>query len=128
MTNEELNKALYDKMNAELARFKGWLKTQPPETIIQHAYECAMKEDILLSMEYNDLDSEQARALLNMEYPLEMAYNAFENMQTGHMQYIQDSVEIVADDLLRQEKAEREQTPNAAQRKTGTRRKTKPER
>ena len=106
MTNEELNKALYDKMSAELERYKNWLKTQPPETIIQNAYECAMKEDILLSMEYNDLDDEQARVLLNAQNPLEMAYHSFENMQTGHMEYIQESVEIVADDLVRQEKRE----------------------
>ena len=109
MTGEELNKALYDKMSVELARFKDWLKAQPPETIIQHAYECAMKEDILLSMEYNDLDDEQARALLNAQNPLEMAYNSFENMQTGHMEYIQESVEIVADDLVRQEKREQQE-------------------
>ena len=107
MTGEELNKALYDKMSAELKRFKDWLKTQPPEVIIKNAYECAMKEDIVLSMEYNSLNDDQARVLLNVQNPLEMAYNAFENMQTGHMDYIQESVEIVADDLVRQEKRER---------------------
>ena len=106
MTGEELNKALYDKMSAEMERFKDWLKTQPPETIIQNAYECAMKEDILLTMEYHDLDDEQARALLNTENPLDRAYNAYENMQTDHMEHIQYIVENLAEDLARQEREE----------------------
>ena len=63
-----------------------------------------MKEDILLTMEYHDLDEEQARALLNTENPLDRAYNAFENMQTDHMEHIQYIVENLAEDLVRQEK------------------------
>ena len=139
MSGEELNKALYDKMSAELERFKDWLKTQPPETIIQHAYECAMKEDILLTMEYHDLDEEQARALLNTENPLDRAYNAFENMQTDHMEHIQYIVENLAEDLVRQEKEKQrerlrpqplkpEEVTAEAQRKAGTQRKKRPER
>ena len=39
MTNEERNTALYQKMFAEQETFRDWLKSQPPEEILNHAYE-----------------------------------------------------------------------------------------
>ena len=55
MTTEEKNTALYRKMYAEQEDFRKWLISQPPEIILEHAYEYKLKEDILLSLEYNDL-------------------------------------------------------------------------
>ena len=51
MTNEELNTELYKKLFAEQEKFKGWLLTQPPSEILNHAYEYVMREDIVLAME-----------------------------------------------------------------------------
>ena len=42
MNNQELNTALYEKLFAEQEKFKGWLLTQPPSEILNHAYECTM--------------------------------------------------------------------------------------
>ena len=39
MNNQELNTALYEKLFAEQEKFKGWLLTQPPSEILNHAYE-----------------------------------------------------------------------------------------
>ena len=39
MINEERNTALYQKMFAEQESFRDWLKGQPPEEILNHAYE-----------------------------------------------------------------------------------------
>lgn len=39
MTNEKLNTELYKKLFAEQEQFKGWLLTQPPDEILNHAYE-----------------------------------------------------------------------------------------
>lgn len=47
MTNEELNTELYKKLFAEQEKFKGWLLTQPPSEILNHAYEYVMREDIV---------------------------------------------------------------------------------
>lgn len=55
MINEERNTALYQKMFAEQESFRDWLKGQPPEEILNHAYEYTIREDILLSLEYHDL-------------------------------------------------------------------------
>ena len=62
MTNEELNTALYEKMFAEQETYRAWLLSQPPEEILNHAYEYTVREDILMSMEYHNLPDAQAKA------------------------------------------------------------------
>ena len=104
MTNEELNKALYDKMSAEMDAYRDWLTTCSPTEILRNAYEYAMREDILLSLEYYDLDDDQARALLNMENPLRQAFNRFEKLETDHMEYVWSTLENVADEAVSPER------------------------
>ena len=70
MTNEELNTALYKKMFAEQDAFRSWLLEQTPEEILRHAYDYVMREDILLSLEYNDLSDRYASVLLDKDKPL----------------------------------------------------------
>lgn len=72
MINEELNTALYEKMFAEQETYRAWLLSQPPEEILNHAYEYTVREDILMSLEYHDLPDAQARALLKSPSPLPM--------------------------------------------------------
>ena len=62
MTNEELNTRLYEKMFAEQEQFRDWLLSQPAAEILNHAYEYTVREDILMSLEYHDLEDSQARA------------------------------------------------------------------
>ena len=88
MTNEELNTALYKKMFAEQEKFEDWLLSQSPREILNHAYEYTMREDILLSLEYNDLTSDQAAALLASPTPLDDLYHQYEKMETSHMEEI----------------------------------------
>ena len=80
MTNEELNTALYKKMFAEQEKFKDWLLTQPPEKILHHNYEYSVREDFLLSLEYNDLTNSQATALLASPTPLNDLFHQYEKM------------------------------------------------
>ena len=46
MTNEALNTALYEKMFAEQENYQARLLSQPPEEILNHAYEYTMREDM----------------------------------------------------------------------------------
>ena len=80
MTNEELNTRLYEKMFAEQEQFRDWLLSQPPAEILNHAYEYTMREDILMSLEYNDLEDSQARALLCR--PLSLMLPSFFGLQS----------------------------------------------
>ena len=70
MNNEQLNTALYEKMFEEQEKYRGWLLSQPPEEILNHTYEYTVREDILMSLENNDLSDEQAAALLKSPSPL----------------------------------------------------------
>ena len=60
MTQAVLNTQLYQKMFAEQEAFKAELMRLPPGEILQKAYEYVCREDILLSLEYNDLSPETA--------------------------------------------------------------------
>lgn len=51
MTPEEINTAIYHKMEAEQDSYRDWLLTLPPDEILQHAYEYAVRQDILFAME-----------------------------------------------------------------------------
>ena len=96
MTNEELNTALYKKMFAEQDKFRDWLKSQPSAEVLNHAYEYTVREDILLSLEYNDLTDIQAAALLASPSPLADIYQEFDRMES-HMEEIWSCIESRAD-------------------------------
>ena len=57
---------LYEKLCQEQAAFRDELLALPPEQILYKAWEYLVREDILLAMEYNELDDEQAKALLEL--------------------------------------------------------------
>ena len=111
MTNEERNTALYQKMFAEQEKFRDWLKGQPPEEILNHAYEYTIREDILLSLEYHDLSDVQADALMKSPCPLADVFQDFEKRETDHMETIWDCLESRADTLLEEQSRTLRETP-----------------
>ena len=104
MTTEELNLQLYQKMAAEQAQYREWLLSQPPDEILRHCYEYAVREDILYSLEENDIPSEKAKALLKSPTPVADIYNRYEKCESAHMEEIRDAVEARADDVIKAEK------------------------
>ena len=74
MTPEEMNTQLYEKLTAEQAKYRDWLMGQPPEEILNHAYEYAVREDILAAAELMDMPQAQAAALLAVSSPMEAIY------------------------------------------------------
>ena len=111
MTNEERNTALYQKMFAEQEKFRDWLKGQPPEEILNHAYEYTIREDILMSLEYHDLSDAQAEALIKSPSPLTDVFQDFEKRETDHMDVIWDCLESRADMLLEEQRRALRETP-----------------
>ena len=101
MNTNDLNTALYEKMAAEQDKFRDWLKSQPPEEVLNHAYEYTIREDIVMAMEELELTDTQAQALLESSLPLADVYRYFEKLETGHMDVIRDSIENRADDVCR---------------------------
>lgn len=111
MNNQELNTALYEKLFAEQEKFKGWLLTQPPSEILNHAYEYVMREDIVLAMEYHDLTDEQAKALLASPSPLDEIFHDFENIEGDHMDVIRDCIESRANKNIEKQREELRSLP-----------------
>ena len=111
MTNEERNTALYQKMFAEQEKFRDWLKGQPPEEILNHAYEYTVREDILLSLEYHDLSDAQADVLMKSPSPLADVFQDFEKRETDHMETIWDCLESRADMILEEQRRTLRETP-----------------
>lgn len=70
MTPEEPNTAIYHKMEAEQDSYRDWLLTLLPDEILQHAYEYAVRQDILFAMEDLELQPEQCRALMKSPCPV----------------------------------------------------------
>lgn len=93
MTNEELNTRLYEKMFAEQEQFRDWLLSQPAAEILNYAYEYTVREDILMSLEYHDLEDSQARALLKSGKPLKQIFERWENQETSYMDTVWDTVQ-----------------------------------
>ena len=94
--NEQLEQQLLDKLTREQDKYRDWLKSQPPEEILHHAYEYAVREDILISMENLTLTEAQTRALLLSSSPLAVLYDKFSDLETGYMDTIRDSIEDTA--------------------------------
>ncbi len=99
MTSEQLNTALYKKLYAEQEKFKSMLRRSSPEVVKQYAYELVMREDIMLSIEENDLTPKQCKALLKQKEPLNDLFLAWENGESNHMQEILSCIENKADEL-----------------------------
>lgn len=94
-----INANLYSKMEETFQDFTSWLLKQSPEEILDHAYEYAIKENILLVMEYNDLEESQANALLALEDPLDYLFNELEDSATISLDALRSLIEDKADQL-----------------------------
>ena len=101
MTQAKLNTELYQKMFAEQEKFKDWLRTLTSDKVLDHAYEYTCREDILLSLEYNDLSPRQAMALLKSPTPLADVFKKWEKQETSHMDDIWNTVTARTNDVVR---------------------------
>lgn len=66
-----LKEQLIEKMEAEFEHFHSWLLEQPPEEILDLAYDYLTKQDILMNLEDTDLSPAQIETLLRSHCPLE---------------------------------------------------------
>jgi len=101
MSNDELNLKLYQKMQQEQEKYGDWLKGQSPDVILRHAFEYAMREDIVYAMEYHDLPAAHAEALLASDTPVADIYSVFEQAESPHMDSIRSCIESCAESHIR---------------------------
>lgn len=100
---EEVNLELYRRVEKEFAEFKLKLLGESPEEILKNAYEFTIKEDILFSLEENNICTRDAETLLKREHPLDDIYQKHEHMGSKHMEEVYDAIECCAHQLEREE-------------------------
>ncbi|OJU18296.1 MAG: hypothetical protein BGN88_00955 [Clostridiales bacterium 43-6] len=103
MTVEELNIALYQKMFDEQDDFVKHLETLTPKEILNPAYEYTTRQDILLSLEENDLSAGEATQLLKQDKPLSAVFSVWEKRETPYMKSIFETMSDTARQLLQRE-------------------------
>lgn len=104
MSDREPSREVYEKMTAEQDQFREWLLAQPPEKILMRAYEYAIREDLLMAMENVVLKRGQAASLLAVHPLMDNLFQAYEHLETGHMETVRNCLERYAGDLLRSQK------------------------
>ena len=103
MANEDFCTMLYDKYSAEQEKFREWLRSQPPEEILNHTYEYTVRQDILCAVENGDITDKIAAALLRKDVPLSEVYERFRDTETDYMDVIRDTVTAEGNAVLREE-------------------------
>ncbi len=84
---------LYEKARREQAAFRDELLTRRPEEILDKAWEYLVREDILVAMEYNELDDEQAQALLELPDTMSDLCGTIMEKDTRHQEVIWHEIE-----------------------------------
>ena len=102
-TVEELNAELYEKVSAELEAYKNNLLVTSPEQILAHAYDYAVREDIVLALEYFDLHARQTQALLKADNVLDAVLEKWDGWKNNYMESIQEAIECKANEISRAE-------------------------
>ena len=102
MNKETLYAQLYKKAFKEQEKFIADLKKLPPEEIIEKAYECIMREDILMIFEDDYLSPKQVKALLKLEYPLASCYSRWLDNDYSYMEMLQDTVSELGSKLAKE--------------------------
>lgn len=97
MDTEQLNEALFEKMSAAQKKYRAWLLSQSAEEILDHAYEYAMREDILISVQSDTLPPGQAKALLDLPDPLSDIYQDHQKTDPTYMEDIRQTIEYRAE-------------------------------
>lgn len=101
MTVEDLNTQLYQKMFVEQEQFHNELLGMSPQDILDNAYKYVIREDLLISMEFNDLTEKQCKALLMSETPLADLFTSWDNHEDNHMDEVWDVIQCHADEIIR---------------------------
>lgn len=99
MKNDPLVAKLYNKMQQEQNEYRAWLLAQPPEEILNHAYEYSSREDILMAFENVSLRPAQLRALLESQAPLADIYKDYRDHDTNALDAIAEDIELTGDML-----------------------------
>ena len=102
-TLEQLEAKMTDEFNA----YRAWLLAQPPEEILNHAYEYTTKQDIMLNVADAYLSPAQLETMLRSPCPLEDVFKDYRQMDS--LSYpawdFRDAISQRADDAMEQQRS-----------------------
>lgn len=78
---EELNNQLYEKVKAEHEKYIDWLLGTNTAEVLNHIYECHVKNEIWGIIEETEFPEEVCKRLLASPCPLEDIYKQFSEYQ-----------------------------------------------
>ena len=89
------------KMNTEFNTYRDWLLTQPPEEILNHAYEYSTKQDIVMNVADADLSPAELETLLRLTSPLNEVFEDIRNMDDEDcVGFISEKMYTLADCIM----------------------------
>ncbi|MDD4510629.1 MAG: DUF3849 domain-containing protein [Oscillospiraceae bacterium] len=97
----QLAQQLYDRASQELDAYIADLKTQPPERIIDRAYQLSTMQDMVMVLESSDIPANKLEVLAALEHPLEVLYDDWLNRDDSRMGELHRSMEDYAGQKLR---------------------------
>ena len=100
----DYNEELYCKMQNELNEYKQYLLSRTPKEILREADEYYIKQDIVLCLEYMDLEEEEAKALLEIEHPLQKVFLDWLDRETEYMYEVRENIRDSARKILKEVK------------------------
>lgn len=106
MEKMKIRENLYNRMQQEYNDFIDNLKQQPPEKIIEAAYQKVIKEEILgyFYPEYECYDINQIKALSKTKEPLEELYQGWMDCDAGIHQVLEDNIDDTLDEIQADQK------------------------
>lgn len=104
MNHDDPSVALYEKMRAELEKYRAHLMTLTPAEILNHTYEYTIKQDIVECAENDVFDDYVVRTLLRSPCPLEDVFKEYNTRDTQHMDILRDCFEAEAKAAIKRER------------------------
>lgn len=97
---------LETKMTEEFNTYRAWLLQQPPEEILNHAYEYTTKQDIMLNVADAGLSPAQLETMLRSPCPLEDVFKDCAYIDQSDYSYtLKILISQRADDAMEQQRA-----------------------
>lgn len=101
---------LYEKLRREQESYKKELLTLPAGDILAKAWEYLVREDIMVAMEYNELDDEQAQALLALPDTMTDLCDVIKEKDSRQQEVIWHEIEGRANVLIAEQQPGQEQS------------------
>lgn len=101
---------LYEKLQREQRSYTRELMAASPSQILEKAWDYLVREDILVTLEYQALDDEQAQALLELPDAMAVLCDAVKEQDTRHPDAIMHEIEKKANELAFEQSSQPEQT------------------